>query len=129
MSNFEVDFSCIDSLEKKATEMGKKGNKIINKALDVGADIILDEMVKRCPERTGKAKKYLKKSKVKIKKGEKYINIGVNKEDNSEAFYLKFYEWGTSRGQIARPFMRPSFEDKKDEALKATTRVMKEGIK
>lgn len=35
----------------------------------------------------------------------------------------------TSRGQIARPFMRPSFEDKKDEALKATTRVMKEGIK
>ena len=129
MSDFEIEVSCIDKLQKKVSEMGKKSNKLTNKALNAGADIILDEIVKRCPERTGKAKKHLKKSKVKTKKGEKYINIGVNKEDNSEAFYLKFYEWGTSRGQIARPFMRPSFEDKKDEALKATTRVMKEGIK
>ena len=91
MSDFEIDFSCIDKLQKKVSEMGKK-------------------------------------SKVKSKKGEKYINIGINKEDNSEAFYLKFYEWGTSRGQIARPFMRPTFENKKDEALKETVKVMKEGL-
>ena len=129
MSDFEIDFSCIDKLQEKAKNMGRKGNKVVDKALNAGADIILDEMVARCPERTGKAKAHLKKSKVKNKKGEKYINVGVNKEDNSEAFYLKFYEWGTSKGQIARPFMRPSFEDKKDEGLKKTIEVMKEGIK
>ena len=128
MSDFEIDFSCIDKLQKKVSEMGKKSNKLTNKALNAGADVILDEMVKRCPVRTGKAKKNLKKSKVKSKKGEKYINIGINKEDNSEAFYLKFYEWGTSRGQIARPFMRPTFENKKAEALKETVKVMKEGL-
>ena len=129
MSGFEVDFSCLDKLQKKAEEMGKKSNRVINKALNAGADIILDEMVNRCPVRTGKAKEHLKKSKVKSKKGQKFINIGVNKDDNSKAFYLKFYEYGTSRGQIARPFMRPTFENKKSEALKATIRVMKEGLK
>lgn len=128
MSKFEVDFSCIDKLKERADVMGRKGKKIIDKALDVGADVILDEMVKRCPVKTGKAKKHLKKSKVKSKGAQKYINIGVNKEDNSEAFYLKFYEYGTSKGQVARPFMRPTFEDKKDEALKKTKQVMKEGL-
>lgn len=56
MSDFEIDFSCIEKLEKRAKEMGTKGSKVVNKALDAGADIILNEMVRRCPERTGKAK-------------------------------------------------------------------------
>ena len=60
MSDFEIDFSCIDKLQKKVSEMGKKSNKLTNKALNAGADVILDEMVKRCPVRTGKAKKNLK---------------------------------------------------------------------
>ena len=129
MSNFDLDFSCIEEFQKKVEKLGKKVSKIEDKALEAGAEPILKEMIEKCPVRTGKARSHLKLSKPKKLKGVKTIKIGVNKEDNSEAFYLKFYEWGTSRGQIARPLMRPSFEDKKVEALKATTRVMKEGIK
>ena len=82
-------------------------------------------MIEKCPVRTGKARSHLKLSKPKKLKGVKTIKIGVNKEDNSEAFYLKFYEYGTSRGQIARPFMRPAFENKRKEGISKMAEVIR----
>ena len=123
-----LDFSCIEDLQKKLEEMGRKGSKLENEALLAGAEIINKEIIKNAPVRTGQAKKHLKISKVKKEKGIKIVKIGVNKGDNSKAFYLKFYEYGTSRGQIARPFMRPAFERKRKEALEATHKVIKEGL-
>lgn len=37
------------------------------------------------------------------------INVGISNQDN-DAFYLYFHEWGTSK-MPARPFMRPTFEN------------------
>lgn len=146
MSRTGVDFSCIEELQEKLNRMGKKVNTLENKALNEAADIILDEMVNKCPIRTGEAKKHLKKDKIRKIKGVKTIKIGVNKEDNSEAYYLKFYEYGATPhtftaggkykgaiinhpGQIARPFMRPAFENKKDEALDKTVEIIKKGVR
>lgn len=39
------------------------------------------------------------------------INVGLSNQNN-DAFYLYFHEWGTSK-MPARPFMRPAFENHK----------------
>ena len=127
MSN-EIDFSCIERLQSRIEEMGRNGTKIENKALSAGAEIILKEMQDNCPEKTGKAKSYLKNTHPKKIKGVKTVKIGVQLDDNSEAFYLKFLEYGASNGIIARPFMRPAFENKRREALEKTKDVIREGL-
>lgn len=123
----ELDFSCIDKFQEKLKEMGRKGSTLENKALLEGAEIINKEIVSNAPVKTGKAKSKLTISKVKKEKGVKVVKVGVQKDDNSEAFYLKFYEYGTSK-QAARPFMRPAFERKKKEALEKTKEVIREGL-
>lgn len=123
----DLDFSDIDKLQKRLDEMGRKGSILENKALLAGAEVINKEVVKNAPERTGHAKKYLKVSKVSKEKGIKVVKVGISKGDNSEAFYLKFHEYGTSK-MAARPFMRPAFERKRKEALEKTHEVIKEGL-
>lgn len=123
----DLDFSDIDKLQKRLDEMGRKGATLENKALIAGAEVINKEIIRNAPERTGHAKKFLKVSKVSKEKGIKVVKVGISKGDNSEAFYLKFHEYGTSK-MSARPFMRPAFEKKKKEALEATHRVIKEGL-
>lgn len=130
--SFQVDYSCIDTLQDKLKEMGNKGSRIENEALLAGAKIINAEIIANAPVRKkGKSqnsKQYLKVAEVSKSKGIKVVKIGVSKEDNTQAFYLKFYEYGTSRGQIARPFMRPAFERKRKEAFEKTHEVIKRGL-
>lgn len=123
----DLDFSDIEKFQKRLDEMGRKGAILENKALLAGAEVINKEIVKNAPERTGHAKKFLKISKVSKEKGIKVVKVGISKGDNSEAFYLKFHEYGTSK-MVARPFMRPAFERKRKEALEATHKVIKEGL-
>lgn len=123
----DLDFSDIDKLQKRLDEMGRKGSILENKALIAGAEIINNEIVNNAPERTGKAKSLLKVSKVNKEKGIKVVKVGITKEDNSEAFYLKFHEYGTSK-MPARPFMRPAFENRKGEAFEVTHKIIKEGL-
>lgn len=126
-----IDYSSLEDFQKKIEEMGRKGSRIENKALLEGAEIINKEIVKNAPVRkkgSKGSKKYLKVSKVTKEKGAKVVKIGVSKADNSEAFYLKFYEYGTSRGQVARPFMRPAFERKRKEASEATKEVIRKEL-
>ena len=91
MSSTGLDFSCIDKLQDELKKMGKKADKIERKAIEKGAEPILNEMINNCPYRSGKAQKYLKISKPQKQKGRIIVKIGVNKEDNSEDYYLKFY--------------------------------------
>lgn len=123
----DLDFSDIEKLQKILDEIGRKGSILENKALLAGAEVINKEMVRNAPERTGHAKKYLKISKVTKEKGIKVVKVGISKGDNSEAFYLKFHEYGTSK-MPARPFMRPAFEKKRKEAFEITHKVIKEGL-
>ena len=131
MSNAGIDFSCIDKLQDKLKEMGRKGSQIENKALLAGAEIINNEIIKNAPVRKKNSqysKQKLKLSKVTKEKGIKVVKIGILKEDNSEAFYLKFYEWGTSK-QVARPFMKPAFDKKRKEAVNKMAEIIKKELK
>lgn len=123
----ELDFSDIEKFQKRLEELGRKGSKIENEALIAGAKVINDEIIKNAPERTGKAKTHLKVNPVKKEKGIKVVKVGITREDNSQAFYLKFHEYGTSK-MSARPFMRPAFERKKKEALEKTHQVIRKGL-
>ena len=125
-----IDFSCIEDFKKRLEEMGKQGAKLEKRALEEGAKPILEEMERTSSfsDRTGRLRKALKISKVATSKGNKYIKIGIQKDDNSEVFYGKFIEYGTSTGLIARPFMRPAFERKRKEALEKTKDVIREGL-
>ena len=123
----ELDFSDIEKFQKRLEEIGKKGSKLENEALLAGAEVLNKEVIKNTPEKTGKAKKYLKVSKVTKEKGIKVVKVGISREDNSEAFYLKFHEFGTSK-MSARPFMRPAFERKRKEALEKTHEVIRKGL-
>lgn len=65
MGNFDLDFSCIEEFQNKIEKLGKKVSKIEDKALEAGAEPILQEMISKCPVRTGKARSHLKASKPK----------------------------------------------------------------
>lgn len=143
MSKNELDFSCIEAYKKKLEDLGRKGNKIENEALEAGAEIILKEIKRNSPSK--KSVNCLGLSKVKKIKGIKVVKVGLQKDDNEDGYYLKFFEWGTSAhsyiaggkfkgarvnhpGQVARPFMRPAFENKKKEALDKTKDVIRKGL-
>ncbi len=123
----EIALEGIDELIAKLNAMGANLSTLSNKALKAGADPIFAEMVANVPVRTGKAKAELKIGKVKIKSGIKYVLIGLDKSDNSKAFYLKFSEFGTSK-MPAKPFMGPAYEQRKKQSLENIKQVLKGGL-
>jgi HK97 gp10 family phage protein len=114
-------------------EMGRKGTKIADNAIMKGATVILDEMKKTSSfsDRTGNLRKKLSISKPVTDNGRKIVKIGINKSDNSEIFYGKFIEYGTTnRGKTitAKPYMRPALENKRKEALEIAKNEMKKEL-
>lgn len=133
MADNEIDYSCLNNLEKKLNEMGRKGAKILGEALSEGAEVILDEMKKTSSfsDRTGRLRKGLSISKPSSDKGRKIVKIGINKSDNSEIFYGKFIEYGTTNGKrsiAAKPYMRPALENKRNEALEIAKNKIKDAL-
>lgn len=55
---------------------------------------------------------------VAVRKGKQYQKQGKKGNKSQDAYYARFVEFGTSR-MPARPFMRPAFEGKKQEATQA----------
>lgn len=65
-----------------------------------------------------------------VRHGKKYQKQGKKGDKSQDAYYWRFVEFGTSN-MAARPFMRPAFEAKKNEAVAAiktylTDRIAKE---
>jgi len=109
MAEFKLEG--LQELEQILQEIGKKASRIENKAIKKAAEPILEDAktTTAFTDRTGKLREGLKISNIKNKNGEKYVEIGITKGDNSEIFYGKFLEWGTSK-MAARPFLQPAYE-------------------
>lgn len=119
MNKSELDFSCLDDIYKKLDEMGETGKEAEGGALKKGANIMFSEILARCPHSDVNhihAKEKLKIGKLQTSKGRKFIKIGIQRDDSSEIYYLKFVEYGTCK-QPARPFMRPAMESKQKEVF------------
>lgn len=117
----------MDSLLNAVKELGRKGARIENTALLKAAEPILDDAVSNAPENTGKGKRGLKIGRPRSKGDTKYILVGIQKGDNSEIFYMKFHEWGTTK-LPARPYLGPALEKNKDKAIAIIKDELKRGL-
>lgn len=98
MANIKLEG--MEELIDKVNKLGDRGKLIKEKALDKAGKIVKGTMEKKAP-RSQTAKRHMadniKVSEIKREDGIDYINIGPNKGDNSEFYYSKFTEWGTSK--------------------------------
>lgn len=120
----EVSMGCtlsVKNMQKIIEELYKKGYAVENartKALNAGANIILDEMKSTAPKKTGKLVSTLKKGN--ISKG----GIGVGSYDYPIAWYVE-YGHGGPHPADPHPYIEPAFESKKGEANYAIAETVK----
>lgn len=124
----EVKFEGMQELLNKVEELGKKGSNIEGKALKKAGEFLAEEMkneiISRGLVRTGKLRDSIDVSRIKTKQGQKYVEVGPNKETNWRA---KFIEFGTSKMR-ANPFMSPTFEKNKEEIQEIIKNELKKGL-
>lgn len=128
MANIEL--TGVDEILNKLQQIGANVGKLENKALKNAAEHVLEDAraTNAFKNRIGKLRKGLKITNVKKKDGMKYILVGVDRGDNSEVFYGKFIEFGTSK-MPARPFLQPAYEKNKDNIKRTIAETLKEGLK
>lgn len=96
----------IQALQEADEAIKKELNDLIAEA----AEIVFREADSRVPiGETGNTRNSLRIEIGKNKKGLFYANVVVGRGSGHDAFYVAFYELGTSR-QPPRPFMRPSLD-------------------
>lgn len=118
----------IDTLDN----MDKKGEAIFKESLDLGAGIVLAAMKRKVysvlHRRSGDLQKNIKMGKVRKSKSGTYSQVvGPAKGDITKSFYGKFSEYGSSH-EPARPWMRPAFDESKEEAYQKIEQIISNGI-
>lgn len=128
MANIEL--RGVDEILNKLQQIGANIGKLENKALKNAAEPVLKDAkaTNAFKDRSGKLRKGLKITSVKKKEGTKYILVGVDRGDNSEVFYGKFVEFGTSK-MPARPFLQPAYEKNKQNIKRIIAETLKEILK
>jgi HK97 gp10 family phage protein len=95
-----IELEGMAELIDKVNKLGAKGEVIKKKALDKVGELVKTSMERKAP-RSEETKKHMadniKVSEIKKENGVDFVKIGPNKGDNSEFFYSKFTEWGTSK--------------------------------
>lgn len=96
----KIELEGMQELIDKVNKLGLKGEVIKKKTLDKAGELVKVSMEKKAP-RSEIDKKHMadniKVSDIKNENGVDFVNIGPNKGDNSEFFYSKFTEFGTSK--------------------------------
>ena len=121
--SLDFDFT---GLEKKLQNLSKKASReTIDEALKAGGEVLLDEMRKNVPVRTGELKSSLgeiRKSGTGVKR--KSV-IGINSDDRKTVERGYYQEHGTRR-MIG---MKRSSQNSKKEAIQAVANSLKENLK
>lgn len=122
-------------------ELGPRVAKnTLRRSVAAGATIIRKEAMDRAPVDTGEMRKDIQvkrerdtkgemsaKYSVFVRAGKKSRLSGRARNVQKDSYYWKFVELGTSK-MAARPFMRPAFESRKEDAVKAIGEKLDEGI-
>jgi HK97 gp10 family phage protein len=136
-----VNVEGLKGLEDALAEAGPKfARKAVRKGLNAAGDVMLEAVKARTPvakegtpqRRPGELRDAMtKKIKMKPKEEAGYVIIGAEykKADGNQSpgVYDKFVEFGSVHN-IAKPHMRPGFDEAKDAALAAFVAVAKEGV-
>lgn len=115
-----------------ALKVSQRKDDIINKSLKKGIVPIHDQIVKNLKTHVSKIKHKHLKDNIPINEitkdgAKRMITTGFEKSDNSEFFYAKFLEWGTTK-QRATPFMQPAYNSKVNKAFEIMQKVVKEEL-
>ena len=121
----EVQIQGLDGLLDKFEALDTKvAKQSLRKALKAGGDVFKQEIVTRAPQRTGQLKAEIASlTSINANEGTGAVSVGPLKH----AFYGEFAEFGT-RHQPAKPFIRPAFDQKADDALTAFTDVLRDAV-
>ena len=96
----KIQLEGMAELIDKVNKLGERSEDIKKKALDKAGELVKESMDKKAP-RSSDVKKHMadniKVSEINKDNGVDFVMIGPNKGDNSEFFYSKFTEWGTSK--------------------------------
>lgn len=96
----KIELEGMQELIDKVNKLGLKGEVIKKKTLDKAGELVKGSMERKAP-RSEIDKKHMADninvSDIKNENGVDFVNIGPNKGDNSEFFYSKFTEFGTSK--------------------------------
>lgn len=126
----KINLDGMQELIDKINKLGAKGELIKKKALDKTGDLIKNSMEKKAP-RSNLNKRHMadniKVSDIEKENGVDFIEIGPNKGDNSEFFYSKFSEWGTST-QPAQHWVENSLLENKKKINEIITEELKRGL-
>lgn len=112
-----IELEGMSELIDKINKLGAKGEKVKKKALDKAGQLVKTSMERKAP-RSEETKKHMadniKVSEINKDNGVDFIEIGPNKGDNSEFFYSKFTEWGTSKIPAQHWAEKSVLENKKE---------------
>lgn len=122
------------TVESKELEQALKGlepkvaKQIVKKAMRKGMKLIQSAAKDKAPFETGQTKKAIKVRAAKLGRKGIGIDVKVGEGDyKGETFYASFLEYGTSK-MPPKPFMRPAYDSKKDQAENVTMNEIKEII-
>ena len=112
--------------------------RVLKGSVMAGAEVVRKEAVEMAPIGSAPRKDWkgrivqpgtLKKSikKFSIKDSAASVSVGVGLKKGSRGFYGRFFEFGTSK-MAARPFIRPAFDNKAQEALDVMGKKLWQGI-
>lgn len=102
-------------------------HEVVQAALASGAEIVADEAKRLVPEKTGNLRasigvgtQALNYSRSRLSRGHDEVFVGPRQGPSEEhdGFYGHMVEFGTARA-APHPFMRPAFDAKSKEALRA----------
>lgn len=124
----KVTFEIKGAKELEATlkELGPKvAVRIGDKALRVGAGVIVKEAKRLAPRRTGQLRKSIVAVKGRDARPEqRTVVVGFKKPGRR---YAHLVEFGTSKA-AAKPFLRPALDTKAKEALDKIAEILADGI-
>lgn len=96
----KIELEGMQELIDKVNKLGSSGTQIKKNALEKSAAMVKGSMEEKAP-RSDSNKNHMadniQVSEIETANGVDFIQIGPNKGDNSEFFYSKFTEWGTSK--------------------------------
>ncbi len=139
-----AEFAKLTGFKELAQAMRQLPDRVaknaLRRAVSSAAAVVRNEARARAPVDTGEMKRDIQMKRdrdtkgqvsarylVFVRSGKKSRMAGKGRNVNKDSFYWRFLEFGTVK-MTAKPFMRPAFEAKKQEALEQLRKTLKEGI-
>lgn len=126
----KIELEGMQELIDRVNKLGEKGEVIKKNTLIKAGTLVKNAMEKKAP-RSILNKKHMadniKMSDIEKENGVDYIKIGPNKGDNSEFFYSKFTEWGTTKIP-AQHWAENSILENKKEINEIIVEELKRGL-